>query len=291
MSALARGAQRTPLAGGRWHFQHGPIDLVIGAEGDAKAIDAALEAAWLRFGGLLDELVGELALLREPCPLAGAAPRARGPVAQRMIDACAPFARRFGLFVTPMAAVAGSVAQEIVAFFARDRVRRAWVNNGGDAAFWLARGESVDVGVVANVAAPAIDACLRVSHADLARGVATSGWRGRSLSLGIADAVTVVAGSAARADAAATLVANAVDLAHPAIRRRPAREVRDDSDLGERRVTVGVPALAPAAIEAALDAGARFASECIEAGEIVQAMLSLQGRSRIVVAPHVETPG
>lgn len=282
-SGARPGAQRARLADGRWHFQHGPIDLVLGVEGEARAVDASLEAAWRRFGFVLAELVGELTLLRAPCPFSGAAPRARGPVAQRMIDACAPFARRFGLFVTPMAAVAGSVAQEIVAFFARDGVHRAWVNNGGDVALWLNDGASVEIGVVADVSMPAIGARLRIAHDAAARGLATSGWRGRSLSLGIADAVTVVAESAAQADAAATLVANAVNTAHPAVRRAPASSLRDDSDLGERLVTVDVPPLPPGAIDEALDAGERFARRCIEAGGIAQAMLSLQGRSRIVV--------
>lgn len=282
------GAQRARLVDGRWHFQHGPIDLVIGVDGEPRAVDAALDAAWRRFQVVLVELVGELELLRTPCPLSGAAPRARGPVAQRMIDACAPFARRFGLFLTPMAAVAGSVAQEIVAFFARDGVQRAWVNNGGDVALWLGDGALVDIGVVADLSAPAIGARLRIAHDDVARGLATSGWRGRSLSLGIADAVTVVAASAAQADAAATLVANAVNTAHPAVRRAPASSLRDDSDLGERLVTVGVPPLPSGAIDEALDAGERFARRCIETGGIAQAMLSLQGRSRIVVGRRIE---
>ena len=43
-------AERKPLPGGRWHFQHGPIDIVIGADGDAQAVEAAHEAAWKRFG-------------------------------------------------------------------------------------------------------------------------------------------------------------------------------------------------------------------------------------------------
>ena len=65
------------------------------------------------------------------------------------------------------------------------------------------------------------------------RGIATSGWRGRSFSLGIADAVTVLADRAAAADAAATIIANAVDLpGHPAIVRVPACELAPDSDLG-----------------------------------------------------------
>ena len=73
------------------------------------------------------------------------------------------------------------------------------------------------------------------------RGIATSGWRGRSFSLGIADAVTVLADRAAMADAAATIIANAVDLpGHPGVVRVPARDLAPDSDLGDRLVTQGV---------------------------------------------------
>lgn len=282
----AGGAVRARLADGRWHFQHGPIDLVIGVDGDPVVAGAALESAWVRFAGVLGELVGELALLRMPCVSRATLPH--GVVARRMAQACLPYAARFGLFVTPMAAVAGSVAQEIVAHFGRDGIRRAWVNNGGDIALWLTPGATLDIGVVADVDAPAIGATVRVGHGDAPRGIATSGWRGRSFSLGIADAVTVLAPSAAMADAAATMIANAVDVDHPAVRRAPASGLRDDSDLGERLVTVAVGALSPAAVQAALDRGERFARRCIALGLVAQAMLSLQGRSRIVADHRTE---
>lgn len=281
-------AVRARLAGGRWHFQHGPIDLVIGADGEPDAVGTALESAWERFAGVLEELVGELALLRAPCGPAGHGAGPRGPVARRMVEACRPFSGRFGLFVTPMAAVAGSIAQEIVAHFERPGIRRAWVNNGGDVALWLAHGASIDVGVVCDLAAPSLDARLRIGGTDAPRGVATSGWRGRSFSLGVADAVTVLAGTAAMADAAATMIANAVDVDHPAVRRAPASSLRDDTDLGERAVTVAVGALPSDAVREALDRGARFARRCIEEGLVAQAMLSLRGRSRIVADHRIE---
>jgi hypothetical protein len=116
------------------------------------------------------------------------------------------------------------------------------------------------------------------------RGVATSGWRGRSFSLGIADSVTVLAGSASAADAAATIIGNAVDVDAPGIVRRPAAQVRDDSDLGQRLVTCAVPPLPAAQIERALAAGACIAEAEIGAGRIVAAALSLQGRFRPVDA-------
>ena len=70
---------------------------------------------------------------------------------------------------------------------------------------------------------------------DPSRGIATSGRHGRSFSLGIADAVTVLARTASQADAAATIIANAVDLpGHPAIVRCRRDELQPDSDLGAR---------------------------------------------------------
>lgn len=262
----------------RWHFQHGPIDLVIGAQGAEPALRAALTRAWARFQAVLPELVAELPALRAPvtdrCPL-------RGPVARRMWQACAPFAPAF---ITPMAAVAGSVAQEIIEPFSAAGVERAWINNGGDIALHLGPGERLSLAVCADPCAAPSSADQVVIAADSpVRGVATSGWRGRSFSMGIADAVTVLAREAAQADAAATMIANEVDCDDPAVERRPASELKDDTDLGERPVTVRVGALPVDQIERALERGARFARALIARRLIEQAMLSLQGRSRIVV--------
>lgn len=294
---------RARFADGRWHFQHGPIDLVIGADGEADALAAAHEAAWARFQGVLGELVGELPLLRRrvmgPCPL-------QGGVARRMWWACRPFAcHPYSLFITPMAAVAGAVAQEIVASYARAGVRRAWINNGGDIALHLAEGAGVTVGVFADLArfdpaqraALPLDADFRVDAALPVRGIATSGWRGRSFSLGIADSVTVLAATAAQADAAATVIANAVDVDEPRIVRRPASELKDDSDLGDIPVTVDVPALQPEQVHAALQRGRERALALQRAGLIHSALLVCQQRfervERAEAAPaiRVDTDG
>ncbi len=274
------GATRNRLDAGRWHFQHGPIDIVIGADGDPAALAAALAAAWQRFETVLDELVADLPLLRQPvgeaCPL-------RGVVARRMWQACAPY--RSG-FITPMAAVAGAVAQELIACYEGQGISRAWVNNGGDIALHLAPGNALRIGVFGDLsrfdpfAAPArltTDASFSVGAELPVRGVATSGWQGRSFSLGIADSVTVLARTAAEADAAATVIANAVDIDDARIERRPACEMKDDSDLGELLVTVDVPPLAPAAIQRALAAGRERARELLMLGHIQTAMLLCQG--------------
>ena len=282
-------AQRSLLHDGRWHWQHGPIDIVAQAEGDALAVAAAHETAWQRFAGILDELVGELRQLRQPVAGQHAL---NGPVAQRMWHACADASRAVGSpFITPMAAVAGSVAQELIAFYQRPGITRAWINNGGDIALHLAPGQSVRVGLFADLArfdplsqrGPLqTDGQFEVLADMPVRGIATSGWRGRSFSLGIADSVTVLAGSASQADAAATLIANAVDVQDEGIRRLPANECKDDSDLGNIPVTVDVAPLAPAQVQHALAAGVRRANALQRAGLIASAALVCQGQWRVV---------
>jgi ApbE superfamily uncharacterized protein (UPF0280 family) len=272
-------AHRAPLADGRWHFQHGPIDLVIGADGAPHAVAAAHEAAWTRFGPLLGELVAELPSLRRA--VAGGC-TLRGVVARRMWTACVPHAARF---ITPMAAVAGAVADELIDCYRRPGIRRAWVNNGGDIALHLAPGADVRVGLFADLArcenprfsGLGLDGRFTIAHHDPVRGIATSGWRGRSFSLGIADSVTVLAGTAAAADAAATMIANAVDVDDARIVRRPASAIKDASDLGDRLVTVDVPTLDTDTVHRALRAGLKQAEALRAAGTIAACALVCQG--------------
>ncbi len=264
--------------GKRLHLRHGPIDIVAEAFGMQDEVTAAYRAAAGRFEALLDELVAELPLLRQP--LCEARPLLRGAVARRMGEAAWPHR---DAFITPMAAVAGAVADEVLAALLAGvggRLARAYVNNGGDIAFHLAAGESLAAGVVTVADTPAIDARVTLEAASPVRGLATSGWRGRSQSLGIADAVTVLARTAAAADAAATLIANAVDCDDPEIERAPATAVRGESDLGERLVTMAVPPLAPAAIADALERGAAVAEAMRARGLIEAAYLALQGEAR-----------
>jgi ApbE superfamily uncharacterized protein (UPF0280 family) len=271
--------QQRRLADGRLHLQDGPIDLIIEAFGETGAIEMAYAVAWRRFVTILDELCGELALLRAD-PSGGPPPK--GPVARRMAAAVAPFrARRF---VTPMAAVAGAVSEEVLETMTSGRrLARAYVNNGGDIALHLGVDEAFSIGMVDRPDRPNLFGRATIGAADRVRGVATSGWRGRSFSLGVADAVTVLAGSAALADAAATLIANAVDIpGHPAVKRAPARDLDPQSDLGDRRVTVAVGSLTPREIDRALAAGAAEAELWQGLGLIEAVALRLGYRTRLV---------
>ena len=273
---------RRRLADGRLHLHDGPIDLIIEAFGEGSAAEDAYSAAWRRFATILDELCAELPLLRAD-PRDAHAPR--GAVARRMAAAVAPFRTR--RFLTPMAAVAGAVAEEVLEAMTTGRkLARAYVNNGGDIALHLSPGETFSIGMVDRPDRPILSARATVGAADRVCGVATSGWQGRSFSLGAADAVTVLAASASVADAAATLIANAVDIpGHPAIRRTPACGLDPQSDLGERRVTVAVGPLTADEIGRALAFGVAEGELWRELGLIEAVALRLGERTRLVGAP------
>jgi ApbE superfamily uncharacterized protein (UPF0280 family) len=272
--------------GRRLHLQDGPIDLIIEARGREADVRAAYAAAARRFSGLLDELCAELPELRKAADPERSV--LQGAVARRMRAAVAPYAA--DCFITPMAAVAGSVAEEILgAMLAAAQLDRAYVNNGGDIALHLGEGEQFAVGLMDRPDRDGVMQTMVIDACDPARGIATSGRHGRSFSLGIADAVTVLARTASQADAAATVVANAVDLpGHPAIQRQPANSLQPDSDLGPRLVTREVGALSPAEIATALDAGAACARQWLGAGLIEAAALRLAGETRIVGTKDVQ---
>jgi uncharacterized protein len=286
--------------GRRLHMHDGPIDLIVEAFGGAAEIRTAYLAATERFVKVLDELCGELPLLRSP--VCESFPIPSGKVAQRMVAAVRPYSAQ--TFITPMAAVAGALAEDILAVMTNAaRLSRAYVNDGGDIAFHLTEGEHFKVGMLELPEAVPFAECSDVrgktgntaklsgnmfgsaliEYAHPIRGIATSGWRGRSFSLGIADAVTVLADTAAMADGAATVIANAVDLpGHDAIRRMPACELAPDSDLGELLVTQSVARLDPCDICAALNSGARTARTLMDEGLIRAAALHLQGETQVI---------
>lgn len=271
--------------GRRLHLQDGPIDLIIEARGPADEVRAAYAAAARRFTGLLDELCAELPELRAA---AGRRTSLRGAVARRMHAAVAPYAS--DCFITPMAAVAGSVAEEILgAMLDAASLDRIYVNNGGDIALHLGRGEHFSVGLVDRPDRDGVMRAMRIDANDPVRGIATSGRHGRSFSLGIADAVTVLAATASQADAAATIIANAVDLrGHPAIIRQPANELQPDSDLGARLVTRDVSELSQSEIAAALESGAECARQLFDRGLIEGAVLQLCGDMLVIGPKDIE---
>ena len=273
------------MADNRLHLQHGPIDIIAHVDAPEEVRKRLYSTASHRFSTVLVELVVEMDLLKQPW--SADLPDPKGGIAQKMCFAV----RGSDIFVTPMAAVAGAVADEVLEAMlyeaknpdpCLEEIQRMYVNNGGDIAFWLNAGESFSIGVVDNPGIPELNARVSLAYESPVRGIATSGWRGRSQSLGIADAVTVLAGSAAIADAAATLIANDVNVDYPGILKRPASEVKDESDLGMLPVTVDVPPLPVDQISEALKRGAQTAGNFIRTGKIEAAYLSLQKQTLVV---------
>ena len=273
------------MADNRLHLQQGPIDIIAHVDAPEEVRKRLYTSASKRFSTVLVELVAEMDLLKQPW--SADLPYPKGGIAQKMCFAV----RGSDIFVTPMAAVAGAVADEVLEAMlyeaknpdpCLEEIQRMYVNNGGDIAFWLNAGESFSIGVVDNPGIPELNARVSLAYESPVRGIATSGWRGRSQSLGIADAVTVLAGSAAIADAAATLIANDVNVDYPGILKRPASEVKDESDLGMLPVTVDVPPLPVDQISEALKRGAQTAGNFIRTGKIEAAYLSLQKQTLVV---------
>jgi len=270
------------LPDGRLHLQHGPIDCLCRAWGEQYEVAAAYDQAARFFSTVLDDLCAELSTLRAALPT----PPPTGRIARAMHAACTPFEKDF---ITPMAAVAGAVADAVLTAMIEGRdLARAFVNNGGDIAFHLSPGTSLCCGLVAEMSKiPSLDGTLLLASTQPARGLATSGRAckghgGKSFSFGIADAVTALARCAAQADAAATIIGNAIDLAgHHAIDRRPADDIDPASDLGDHLITFDVGQLSGDEIETALDAGAAMAEKLLRRGLIEGAVLALRGRLRI----------
>ena len=270
--------------GSRLHLNHGPIDLIVSADpGEPGARDAAFDAARDRFGSILEELAGELPHLRADLREDPAIPT--GSVAIRMDRA----ARKFlsGAFLSRMAAVAGAVADEMLSVLcAAAPLKRAYVNNGGDIALYLAPGNEYRTAMTGLDGQPL--GRIEIPAGAGIGGIATSGAGGRSHSLGVADSVTVLGATAAEADVAATLIANAVDLpGHPGITRTPADELQPDSDLGERPVVTGVPRFLAEERARALGNGAKRACDYLATGRIAAASIALQGE-QILLGDHME---
>ena len=269
----------------RLYLHHGPIDIIAHVDGPEKIRSDLYECAKKRFSTVLEELVSELDLLKLPFSEVYKEPQGR--IARKMLNAV----RGSGAFITPMAAVAGAVAEEILGTMVNqakskvsclEKIRRMYVNNGGDISFWLNYGSAFTIGVVDNPQRPELNTKVCLPYESPVRGLATSGWRGRSQSLGIADAVTVLAPSSACADAAATMIANNVNIEHPGIIKKPACDVKDDSDLGMHPVTVKVPLLPEKEVSRALRNGAEYAKDLIRKDKIQSAYLSMQKQTLVI---------
>lgn len=149
-------------------------------------------------------------------------------------------------YLTPMAAVAGTIADAAADHLYARGAQKVYANNGGDVAIRLAEGQSISVGVCFDLERGEVGRTVRIGPELEIGGVATSGLGGRSLTTGIASGVTVFSRRCANADATATLLADRSFIDVPAVRRTRASEIDPDSDIADLDVVIGVGPLTEA---------------------------------------------
>jgi ApbE superfamily uncharacterized protein (UPF0280 family) len=275
---------RRILPDGSIYFDAGPMQLRIHVrQGDGPATHLALAGAEKAYS-LLEELSKHKEIITGF--VCAVHPQPEYPaVVVRMIESV----RKTGdPSLTPLAAVAGTVADEVADFvWALEKVDKVVINNGGDIALRLRRGASAKIGLQENLSVGRYSNVLIAEHFHGIEGVATSGLGGRSLTKGIASAVTSVASTASMADAAATIIANAVDVDSPCIVRTQAEEIDPGTDIPGQSVTIRVGRLNRLEIEEALEAGMAAADKLRRRGCIMGAVLSLQGTT--IVCPTLRS--
>lgn len=258
--------------------QWGPMRLLISSHvGKISQREMNLRAAEEAFGFLervarLKEILGK--------PVDNGPIQLKEPLGAQMLKSV----RSIGdSELTPMAAVAGTIADGVADFLFGRGMTKVIINNGGDIAVRLMTPNSVRVGLREDVNSEAFNRVVSLApspHGEKASfGIATSGLGGRSLTRGIASAVTVIAHTASMADAAATAVANASFVEAPGIIRQPAETIDPQTDIPGIPVTVQVKNLDHETRKAAISGSLSLAEKLVRRGAILGAMVVVEGES------------
>jgi hypothetical protein len=180
--------------------------------------------------------------------------------------------------LTPMAAVAGTIADAVADFLFERGMTKVVVDNGGDVALRTNGEDPLTVGIRPDVNDRSVSYVIGLDPGIRSHGVATSGLGGRSLTRGIASAATVVARTASLADAAATAVANASFLEDEQVLRCPAEELDPYTDIPGLEVTFKVGSLSEEKRSTAVSKAIRRAEELVRREVILGAFVAVQGR-------------
>ncbi len=248
----------------------GPMRLVIRAwKEDIPQIDLLRRAAEKSFE-FLERIAAHRTTLSQPFPDIKTPPR--DALAARMVQSVGLVGDRD---LTPMAAVAGTLADAVADWLFEKGLPKVIVDNGGDIAIRISQGQTVTVGIRPQVTSRRISHVIHLGPDRPSWGVTTSGVGGRSLTRGIASAVTVLAGNGSVADAAATAVANACFVKDDGIIQVPAERIDPNSDMTGVLVTTEVGPLSSGKIRAAIERARQKADFLSEKGIIVGAVIAL----------------
>lgn len=260
-----------PMPGGRAVLaENGPLRMVIQAwQGTDPRLEPAAEAARYAFD-CLKRVAGQLAVLkRRPADIIELPSE---PISRVMIASV----RAVGdADLTPMAAVAGSLADAVADWLFEQGLSRVIVDNGGDIAVRLAAGETTRVGLRPEIQHPEISHVLTLDGRHSSWGITTSGLGGRSFTCGVASAVTAIARTSSLADAAATSVANACFVTGADVVQVPAEKLDPNTDIPGLLVTVKVGSLSPAQIAEALSNALKKAEHLTQKGVIWGALVAV----------------
>lgn len=254
--------------------ENGPMRLVIQAWKEGIFLqDLSLAGAAYAFS-CLEQVAAHQPLLKTP---AASLPESRVPhIVYQMIRS----AHATGdPELTPMAAVAGSIADAVADWLFSREAAKVIVNNGGDVSVRLLKNQKARVGIRTDLSKPAISHVLKLDARHSSWGITTSGLGGRSLTQGIASAATVVADKAAFADAAATSIANACYHPDKTIIRVPANTLDPHTDIPDLPVTLQPGNPSPQVYEKALSNALKRAESYVAKGIIFGALIAAGGQT------------
>ncbi len=249
--------------------QNGPMRISIQAWDKKKPdLKMALNAAEYSFTCLAQVAQHHEILKQQHDHL----PKGLAPIPRAMVESVKATGEKD---LTPMAAVAGSIADAVADWLFNRGMSRVIVNNGGDIAIRLAENETAKVGIRTDIKSPVISHVVQLSSRYPSWGVNTSGLGGRSLTRGIASAVTAFARTSSLADAAATSIANACFVQDNSIVQVMAQEVDPLTDIRGILVTVKVGQLKKDCITQAMNKALKKAEHYIETGIIQGALIAV----------------
>jgi len=184
--------------------------------------------------------------------------------------------------VTPLIGVAGATADEVADFiYNTGEVSKVVVNNGGDIAIRLREQETVKVGIKTDINEKGISHIVTVTVKSGIRGIATSGFGGRSFTRGIANAAVAIADDSISADVAATLIGNATEIESPCVVKTSARNLNPNTDIPHLYVTTSIGHLERWEIVQAIDQGIKRAKAFENKGLIIGAFVAVRDQYRI----------
>lgn len=263
------------IGNGRIYVDNGPVQMTIYAERKGILMPKKVNKAGENIESILLSLIKVLPLAKKPWPELPAG-MSLPKVLKKMHDA----AKATGdPTMTSMCAVAGSFADLTADYLVEKGATKVLVNNGGDIALRLKLGAETNLGIADKVGGHAFYKMTIAANQKIG-GVATSGLGGRSFTLGVADAVVVLASTAALADACATYIANTTSISSPFVTKQKASELDWDTDIPDLMVTTSVGNLKNEEIELALEQGYRSAVALLEKDVIKGCLIFVKGRCR-----------